>query len=129
MPQLLKFTFQYGSIQMGGVVTIEPDDIIYIPIWFYSNVSEITLASRIQSFTFQYGSIQISVPLAIFCLKFAFTFQYGSIQINSSLSYIILSNIYIPIWFYSNFLTHISSFDFSQFTFQYGSIQIYGTYI
>ena len=34
----IKFTFQYGSIQIISITPSKFDVVIYIPIWFYSNV-------------------------------------------------------------------------------------------
>ena len=75
-----------------------------------------------------------------------FTFQYGSIQImdfsiKDRSSYYLHSNmvlfkftcwcniqlwicIYIPIWFYSNYLEDEDKYEIVEFTFQYGSIQM-----
>ena len=54
-------------------------------------------------FTFQYGSIQIMIYRIYLQPYQEFTFQYGSIQIvNVGQNVIIDTEIYIPIWFYSN---------------------------
>ena len=75
------FTFQYGSIQIIPNLTCGLSDIsLYIPIWFYSNVS--------------------SIFFSFFCIFF--TFQYGSIQILFMTTVPTQSLLYIPIWFYSN---------------------------
>ena len=77
---------------------------LYIPIWFYSNTlnSFVSLASL--NFTFQSGSIQIDFRCVLWHSWRNFTFQSGSIQ------------MILIIFIYS---------EVNIFTFQSGSIQIY----
>ena len=120
------FTFQSGSIQMSAV--FHPAMAIYslyIPIWFYSN-EELLRLDKIYKyyFTFQSGSIQIGSGSGSYVSTYRFTFQSGSIQIlitsfmnpsfhplhsnlvlfkyNCDLEDLIITELYIPIWFYSN---------------------------
>ena len=59
-------------------------NILYIPIWFYSNNPDLFQCSGICTFTFQSGSIQIFQTLPHLYPIFTFTFQSGSIQMTSS---------------------------------------------
>ena len=79
--------------------------ILYIPIWFYSNIYKHECSRYILIFTFQSGSIQIARGV-IFVLIFKnFTFQSGSIQMTSKYKTVsAVKELYIPIWFYSNVL-------------------------
>ena len=59
----LRFTFQYGSIQMNTEEVFRKVKKIYIPIWFYSNEECDICGAKLDAFTFQYGSIQISFQM------------------------------------------------------------------
>ena len=97
------FTFQSGSIQIIRQTLHLDIQHLYIPIWFYSNPSQIVIRFDGSLFTFQSGSIQI----------------YNQAEIIN-----ISATLYIPIWFYSN-VTVSFNMRFAQFfTFQSGSIQI-----
>ena len=123
----------------GGMITI------YIPIWFYSNIEKYQKIILQELFTFQYGSIQIKITklvtancphlhsnMVLFkCGNWdnnsendKFTFQYGSIQMCKYLEKYNEESIYIPIWFYSNYIAAKNFLLAKKFTFQYGSIQI-----
>ena len=78
-------------------------DVLYIPIWFYSNKYPQTILSTTGTFTFQSGSIQIFLASKNDESFSRFTFQSGSIQMLST------NLICKPLIF---------------FTFQSGSIQI-----
>ena len=101
---------------------------IYIPLWFYSNINTPAAKITTKIFTFHYGSILINQPSfpCVPCL--IFTFHYGSILISealrSSASY---SVIYIPLWFYSNSFPFDLDLVQDKFTFHYGSILIWFT--
>ena len=76
------FTFHYGPIQMG--------------------ISTAFLLTN-SRFTFHYGPIQIQVEFNDDVLKDIFTFHYGPIQITCHhVFYTFISDIYIPLWSYSN---------------------------
>ena len=78
--------------------------LIYIPIWFYSNLTSL-------------GNVLSNI--------FTFTFQSGSILMILNCSVLYLSrNIYIPIWFYSNVKEMEERGAKLKFTFQSGSILI-----
>ena len=56
-------------------------------------------------FTFQSGSIQMTIQLGILYVWTFFTFQSGSIQISKQVNqFSSFLKLYIPIWFYSNFI-------------------------
>ena len=55
--------------------------LLYIPIWFYSNLKKHLINSDYIAFTFQSGSIQINVNFRTALNTYFFTFQSGSIQI------------------------------------------------
>ena len=123
------FTFQSGDIQIDNIkIIVIYISVIYIPIWWYSNMVEnINAISRQnnlhsnlvifkcvyqngvkkfeKSFTFQSGDIQMYILCVVLSTSWAlFTFQSGDIQIdfiNKTLLFCLL--IYIPIWWYSNF--------------------------
>ena len=97
------FTFHYGSILIlwDRYINI-PSVYIYIPLWFYSN---------------------ISMQLKVFS-PMKFTFHYGSILIFFSSSHFLSYPIYIPLWFYSNEQGLKVQGDIIAFTFHYGSILI-----
>ena len=101
---LTYFTFQSGSIQIEPTsIFRENNFILYIPIWFYSNVASKSLKKSVSLFTFQSGSIQIEAFITPTSVIFDFTFQSGSIQILQA----------------SQLRTHQKDF-----TFQSGSIQM-----
>ena len=123
------------------------ESVLYIPIWFYSNLFLIKSATTSIIFTFQSGSIQI-IPF--------FTIKSNILTLHSNLvlfkcmmpfCFDIKESLYIPIWFYSNLiqvqilamaisalhsnlvlfkLRHRTekSTQLTSFTFQSGSIQI-----
>ena len=97
---------------------------LYIPIWFYSNGGNNKVVYYSQSFTFQSGSIQINLQ-SIMILK-VYPLHSNLVLFKSSFTFISSGVIilYIPIWFYSNFLASKNDESFSRFTFQSGSIQI-----
>ena len=74
------FTFQSGSIQilLCHLYSFLPR--LYIPIWFYSNVSRYRTRDAKNDFTFQSGSIQITGDKYCAMIYKSFTFQSGSIQ-------------------------------------------------
>ena len=77
-----EFTFQSGDIQIQELLDRNVYDFIYIPIWWYSNVSkQNSQAVHPQVFTFQSGDIQINIINFNWCFWIAFTFQSGDIQI------------------------------------------------
>ena len=143
------FTFQSGSIQMlPAHWWLKPSVILYIPIWFYSNVAHdrsiCTLNSLyIPIWFYSNGGYGYVIEF----IKKDFTFQSGSIQIWPSLKFseksiilyipiwfysnrcgqlrvIIRKLLYIPIWFYSNGGGYNYRGRYFLFTFQSGSIQI-----
>ena len=78
---------------------------IYIPLWFYSNIISIHIRNTVRN---------IYIPLWFYsnlnhkrqkssCA--VFTFHYGSILIQSLPMPHLLQLIYIPLWFYSNSIT------------------------
>ena len=143
-----KFTFQYGSIQIKGKGNkYETTTTIYIPIWFYSNISLLSILIFVIVFTFQYGSIQIIKAISLklinlnlhsnmvlfkwrqFLLVHSNKWIYIPIWFYSndicSESHLDCTFIYIPIWFYSNAEPSLRiNLTNPSFTFQYGSIQI-----
>ena len=144
----LYFTFQSGSIQIlswphffccASSFTFQSGS-IQIPF-------KRQLSDFLKAFTFQSGSIQIFVTSPFSSMDTVFTFQSGSIQmtlkfkafISFAFLYIpiwfysnwlkacyrnVLYTLYIPIWFYSNITLESSPTRLSNFTFQSGSIQI-----
>ena len=144
----LIFTFQSGSIQIKRRKPyISWQTHLYIPIWFYSNpgwksiilissyftfqsgsiqiIFTASFKSPITNFTFQSGSIQIHQTSVRLYTSWSFTFQSGSIQIwtySSREGYTI--ELYIPIWFYSNYSLACAVIYAANFTFQSGSIQM-----
>ena len=122
------FTFQSGDIQIyQSIQVMKPSISIYIPIWWYSNYyrvylylqSEDNLHSNLvifksddseyhtfnlARFTFQSGDIQISKSYRTINARATFTFQSGDIQMrNFEELKKLIEQIYIPIWWYSNF--------------------------
>ena len=77
--------------------------ILYIPIWFYSNLNLSCNKKAPLIFTFQSGSIQI---------RYSFSTSFASFS------------LYIPIWFYSNCMRSTARYKVINFTFQSGSIQM-----
>ena len=80
------------------------ESVLYIPIWFYSNLFLIKSATTSIIFTFQSGSIQI-IPF--------FTIKSNILTLHSNLvlfkcmmpfCFDIKESLYIPIWFYSNLI-------------------------
>ena len=141
------FTFQSGYIQiMSGLIlktsykTLHSNlvifkflifiinslaNILYIPIWLYSNFAGLCRREQTYNFTFQSGYIQISLNISFRVVTKFFTFQSGYIQIPTSRisckmcivftfqsGYIQIKYsrvcqrctvyLYIPIWLYSN---------------------------
>ena len=78
-------------------------EMLYIPIWFYSNEVAPALAPPSTYFTFQSGSIQISPPgnniFAKSLLYIPIWFYSNGSNGNNELG---CYHLYIPIWFYSN---------------------------
>ena len=57
------FTFQSGYIQMKALqVLATNNNLLYIPIWLYSNSAWLVCRAWHELFTFQSGYIQISLP-------------------------------------------------------------------
>ena len=103
--------------------------ILYIPIWFYSNIPAVLLIVRVKLFTFQSGSIQM-----LFCVNcLLFWYLYIPIWFYSNIIFKIFKsntyNLYIPIWFYSNMYAISITIKKCIFTFQSGSIQIRYSYV
>ena len=78
--------------------------ILYIPIWWYSNIitevvpEVIPNALHSNMVIFKFGTYESILRLVI-----VFTFQYGDIQIRTSYRlYLQEKYLYIPIWWYSN---------------------------
>ena len=142
------FTFQSGSIQMDPyaiLLHIFPalhsnlvlfkfnklhisvsDIILYIPIWFYSNITDATnIVIEHYAFTFQSGSIQICMTPMEHMFVPSLHSNLVLFKFNSSDCYTYCSDcLYIPIWFYSNYMTSGVIAPLVIFTFQSGSIQI-----
>ena len=57
--------------------------IIYIPLWFYSNLAFDEWGRNKDKFTFHYGSILIGINVVKMYQETIFTFHYGSILIHS----------------------------------------------
>ena len=98
------FTFQSGSIQMFRINLIKDKfNLLYIPIWFYSNKCFRICKSCITCFTFQSGSIQIALTTItrsyLTVLYIPIWFYSNDQRFTSQLHY---HDLYIPIWFYSN---------------------------
>ena len=74
------FTFHYGSILIlwDRYINI-PSVYIYIPLWFYSNISMQLKVFSPMKFTFHYGSILIRRGHCQSSRLLTFTFHYGSI--------------------------------------------------
>ena len=120
----IPFTFQSGSIQMyfhlpcmyshtalhsnlvlfklSFALSALASLILYIPIWFYSNIPAVLLIVRVKLFTFQSGSIQMLAFSHSSTMYPTFTFQSGSIQMHLCKEKNLTEFLYIPIWFYSN---------------------------
>ena len=105
----MRFTFQSGDIRII-VIRLKSFDknVIYIPIWWYSNVVSLRvvatalldlhsnlvifkfntsniLTTMKSVFTFQSGDIQIKIPITPKLPQYSFTFQSGDIQIKMRL--------------------------------------------
>ena len=61
--------------------------VLYIPIWFYSNWIQRDYGKGLKTFTFQSGSIQIDYTYIWSLAWYDFTFQSGSIQMRLSTSH------------------------------------------
>ena len=147
----VSFTFQSGSIQLSFhlpcmyshtalhsnlvlfklsfALSALASLILYIPIWFYSNIPAVLLIVRVKLFTFQSGSIQM-----LFCVNcLLFWYLYIPIWFYSNIIFKIFKsntyNLYIPIWFYSNMYAISITIKKCIFTFQSGSIQIRYSYV
>ena len=81
MSALLIFTFHYGSILIQRKYHQNRHDIIYIPLWFYSNFRNVWNIVK---------GISIYIPL----------WFYSNTGLIHHISFSLL--IYIPLWFYSN---------------------------
>ncbi len=99
---------------------------IYIPLWFYSNMTSILEHSFNFKFTFHYGSILIPFR-RLHALKILwFTFHYGSILIYCVSSYPFGVNLFT--FHYGSILIYSSLIGIKKdytFTFHYGSILIF----
>ena len=79
------------------------NNIIYIPLWSYSNVVSLSAENIAKLFTFHYGPIQMMTSKQKEFIETVFTFHYGPIQIKRADKLLCKHNIiYIPLWSYSN---------------------------
>ena len=103
------FTFHYGPIQIKiGNEKCVYAVWIYIPLWSYSNDMLTYATDEYNEFTFHYGPIQISFIWYRYYITKIFTFHYGPIQISTRHKQTSISEIYIPLWSYSNLLYQVS---------------------
>ena len=122
------FTFQSGSIQMlPAHWWLKPSVILYIPIWFYSNVAHDRSICTLNSL---YIPIWFYSNGFLFVPSFLSTNLYIPIWFYSNgcslFLFISICILYIPIWFYSNGgYGYVIEFIKKDFTFQSGSIQIW----
>ena len=121
----LLFTFHYGSILISSWQLDIIQICIYTPLWFYSNLGLIFFLPATHLFTFHYGSILIDTQSRFYRKRNKFTFHYGSILIFYSMPATSSIEIYIPLWFYSNWIRINSTTIAVSFTFHYGSILIF----
>jgi len=119
------FTFQYGSTQ---IISSDKRIAFSFLFTFQYGSTQIKIfkkgADKYKKFTFQYGSTQMQAPYLRAVFASAFTFQYGSTQISKNNENCCCFIIYIPIWFYSNYIQCPMLSTLTLFTFQYGSTQI-----
>ena len=100
-----EFTFHFGFILTSSVLIINNiANTIYIPLWFYSNILRSSTVVVYVKFTFHFGFILTARHTFETILDNAFTFHFGFILTLYPLYFwTCLENIYIPLWFYSNF--------------------------
>ena len=81
-------------------------NVLYIPIWLYSNESDESLRQRIYTLHSNLVIFKFVTSLRL-SGALVFTFQSGYIQINIlSPTTLVNYKLYIPIWLYSNKLLH-----------------------
>mgnify|MGYP000608267221 len=98
---------------------------IYIPLWFYSNLTFCSVTICNSAFTFHYGSILIQYLSNLFYISRIYIplwFYSNKILSVNVLNAVI---IYIPLWFYSNSINAFCQSINTIFTFHYGSILIF----
>ena len=123
--QISHFTFQYGSIQIWYYRSSPKLQLLYIPIWFYSNRFwkwKWEYINNLYIPIWFYSNPRRSAPLRYASRLYIPIWFYSNTR--QKIKKISEKLLYIPIWFYSNALDIILSGTKYTFTFQYGSIQI-----
>ena len=99
-------------------------EIIYIPLWSYSNDMLTYATDEYNEFTFHYGPIQIQMSQAIDYHSTIYIPLWSYSNIALFLHLLRYFHIYIPLWSYSNISSMRMYIHLSIFTFHYGPIQI-----